>query len=112
MNILFVYSYYDIQSYGKPLKVQSQAQLGISYISSLLKKNGHNTELIVLSKKFGRDNKRLISGHVERFNPQVVCFTAVFTEYSFIAGNAEYLSWFASDSRTLESMKKDKFNAA
>ena len=91
MNVLFVYSYHDIQSSSKPLKLRTQTQFGISYISALLKKNGHNTRLIVLSKKLGRKNRNRIDKCVEAFSPQLICFTAVFSEYEFITGIAKYV---------------------
>ena len=66
-------------------------QFGISYISALLKTNGHNTKLIVLSRKLGGKNRKRIDNCVEGFCPQLICFTAVFSEYEFIASIARYV---------------------
>ena len=91
MNVLFVYSYHDIQSSSKPLKLRTQTQFGISYISALLKKNGHKTRLIVLSRKLGRKNRNRVDKCVEDFCPQLICFTTVYSEYEFIASIAKYV---------------------
>jgi anaerobic magnesium-protoporphyrin IX monomethyl ester cyclase len=91
MNILFVQSLGDIQSLAKPLQTHQQIQFGISYISSVLKKNGHNTRLVILNKRAGRKNKNIINESLKKFRPKLICFTAVATEYDFIAGMAKYV---------------------
>lgn len=91
MNILFIYSLGDIESASKPLKTLEQMQFGISYISSFLKKHGHQTKLIVLSRVLGRENRRIIDEYLKRFCPKLICFTAVSTEYKFIANIAKYI---------------------
>lgn len=53
MNILFIYSLQDTQSLLKPLRTPEQIQFGISYISAILKKHGHQTKLVVLSSPYG-----------------------------------------------------------
>jgi len=57
MRITFVYTQNDIQSVREPLWSLAQMQFGISYISSLLKKHGHNTRLMVLSSKLKKRTK-------------------------------------------------------
>ncbi|MCK4788058.1 MAG: cobalamin B12-binding domain-containing protein [Desulfobacteraceae bacterium] len=91
MNILFVYSIDDIQSQTKLLQTQQQMQFGISYISSFLKKHGHQTKLVVLGKFLGQKNKRAIDEYIARLCPGLICFTCVATEYSFIANIAKYI---------------------
>jgi radical SAM superfamily enzyme YgiQ (UPF0313 family) len=91
MNIVFVYSLNDVQSQKTPLRNQEQMQFGISYISSFLKKHNHQTRLIVLSKVFGSTYKSIIDKCVEEFRPAVFCFTAVSSEYDFIASIAKYI---------------------
>ena len=81
MNILFVYSLNTGRSLPKPLETQDEMQFGISYISSFLKKHGHNTDLIVLTRK---SEDSAIDTSVEKFRPGMICFTAVTTEYMFI----------------------------
>ncbi len=91
MNVLFVFSLNDIQSPRKPLRSPEQIQLGISYISSFLKKHGHHTRLIVLSSILGEKNQDIINEYFGKFQPKLVCFTAVATEYRFMADVAKYI---------------------
>ena len=91
MNILFIYSLNIIESTSKPLQTPDQMQFGISYISSFLKEHGHQTKLIVLSRVSGRKNRNIIDEYLKRFYPKLICFTAVSTEYQFIANIAKYI---------------------
>lgn len=91
MKILFVASLQDAQSDKRPLHSQQQIQYGISYISSILKKHDHDTKLIVLCKYFGRKNRVIIDDGIDKFRPKLVCFTAVYSEYDFIAEVARYI---------------------
>ena len=91
MNILFVYSLDDIQSPAVLLQTHQQMQFGISYISSLLIKHGHHTKLLVTSRILRNKNKIILNEFINDFNPKLICFTAVATEYSFIASIAKYV---------------------
>jgi anaerobic magnesium-protoporphyrin IX monomethyl ester cyclase len=88
MNILFVFSRKDANNYHKPITVRGDIQLGISSISALLKAQGHRTSLIVLCHK---TPKHILIKHINCFNPQLICFSAVFTEYDFIANIATFI---------------------
>ena len=88
MNILFIYSRQDYYSTDKPIQNQEQIQFGISYISSLLKQYGHNTKLFVITKK---TKKYKLEKFLKDFLPSLICFTAVYSEYRFIAEIAEYI---------------------
>lgn len=91
MNITFVYSLNNIQSPLKPLQTPEQSYFGISYLSSFLKTRGHRTDLIVLSEMSSRKNFDILEKHLKDFNPGLICFTAVATEYKFIAKIAAYI---------------------
>ncbi|MAG85804.1 MAG: hypothetical protein CMB97_00085 [Flavobacteriaceae bacterium] len=91
MNIIFVYSLDDIQSSTNLLQTQQQMQFGISYISSLLKQHGHHTKLLVISRILQNKNREILDEYINDFQPQVICFTAVATEYPFIAGIAKHI---------------------
>ena len=91
MNILFVYSLNNAYPPLKPLPTMEYLQFGISYISSFLKSRGHNTKLVVLSRFSGRKNKIIIDTYLRSFRPEVICFTAVATEYDFISNIAKYI---------------------
>lgn len=91
MHILFIYSVDEIHSFDKPLYAPDLIQFGISYISSFLKKHLHRTRLVVLSRLLGRKNYRIIDKYLEEFRPRLICFTAVSSEYRFIADMAKYI---------------------
>ena len=88
MNILFIYSQKDSLSGIKPLPAQTTIQLGISYISSFLKQNGHETKLLVLTKQ---SNLNVVDYALKTFLPSLICFTAVYSEYIFISDVAQYI---------------------
>lgn len=82
MKIAFIFSLTDAQPLpARPLQNQYQIQFGISYISAVLKSHGHQTRLLLLS----RETANYVDKFLEEFQPGLVCFTAVATEYPFIA---------------------------
>ncbi|MDY6795986.1 MAG: radical SAM protein [Actinomycetota bacterium] len=81
MKVLFIHSEQDPYSRDKPLEIMERVQFGISYISSLLKKEGHETRLVVLCRETGE----CIHDHIKDFEPGLICFTAVYTEFPFLA---------------------------
>ncbi|MFA4905541.1 MAG: radical SAM protein [Candidatus Margulisiibacteriota bacterium] len=71
-------------------------QLGISYISAYLKKQGHSTKLLVLGRNLLENNKsvvdtKMINKYIVGYNPKMICFTAVATEYQYITEVAKYI---------------------
>lgn len=86
MNVLFIYSLLDCGSVSKPIIAQEKIYLGISYISSFLKKHGHQTKLFVLTRE---TKHSMLFEYIRDFNPQLICFTAVATEYPFIVNTAK-----------------------
>lgn len=97
MKILFVYSLYDSQSMTKPLRSWSTIQFGISYISSVLKENGYQTKLLVLGSNNCTASEQLLTSFIKQYNPDVVCFTAIFSEYNFIETMAGFVKTHWSD---------------
>jgi radical SAM superfamily enzyme YgiQ (UPF0313 family) len=87
LRVLFVHSEEDAYSPAKPLQIQERIQFGISYISSLLRREGHETRLVVLT----RETPRLLEEEVRRYDPGMVCFTAVYSEYLFLSRAAASL---------------------
>ena len=85
MNVLFIHSEEDPYSPEKPLEVQERVQFGISYISALLKREGHRTRLAVLC----RETADAVEEHIRAFEPGMICFTAVYTEYLFLSRVAD-----------------------
>jgi len=88
---MFVYSINDASGNKKPLSDPRAMHFGISYISSFLKKRGHETKLLVLAKELKNENRNLIDIHLSVFSPNLICFTAVASEYSFILEMSKYI---------------------
>lgn len=86
MNILFIHTAKDATE--ERLSRYEEMQFGISYISSWLKENGHATRLLYLS---GSYRKEQIDRSVDDFRPGLICFTAVYSEYRFVADIASYI---------------------
>lgn len=84
MKVLFVYSLDDIQSVQTPMRSWGSIQFGISYISSLLKTKGHETKLLVLGSTQWKDSISMVRATIKEFDPRLVCFTAVYSQYAFI----------------------------
>ncbi len=81
MRILFVHSEEDHYSADKPLEGPERMQFGISYISSYLRAAGHETRLAVPS----RQSEDVLGEQVRLFDPGLVCFTSVYTEFDFLS---------------------------
>lgn len=90
MQILFIYSLEDIQSTLKPLRSWATIQFGISYISSILKAHGHQTRLLVLGTSKWKDSIKLLKSSMKEFDPGLICFTATYSQYSFIEKIAKF----------------------
>lgn len=85
INILFIYSEHNNTNRSKPLFEQWNIPFGISHIIAYLKKYGYDPQLIVLNKK----NEMHLDQYMARFSPRIIAFSAVATEYSFIAAIAQ-----------------------
>jgi len=81
MKVLFIHSEEDNYSPEKPLEGPERMQFGISYISAILKENGHQTRLVVPS----RMTEHVVEEAIRDFDPGVVCFTSVFAEFEFMS---------------------------
>ncbi|MCK5522395.1 MAG: cobalamin-dependent protein [Thiomargarita sp.] len=88
MNILFVYTVsYALSPPAKPLVDWTEISFGISYIASVLEQAGHKIQLVVLRREqFKNDIDRVI----QDFQPRLLCFTPVATEYPFVKKIAQY----------------------
>ena len=65
-----------------------QIPLGISYISAVLKKEGHRTHVVVVSSASSGHSLRLIDESISRHAAGLVCFTSIATEYGLTSGLA------------------------
>lgn len=91
MKVIFVYSVNIAGDPEKPLESPEQIQFGISYISSFLKRHGHQTKLVVLSGNSAKSNINILNECFKKFPAKLVCFTAVSTEYRFIANISKHI---------------------
>jgi anaerobic magnesium-protoporphyrin IX monomethyl ester cyclase len=90
LKVLFVYSLENVKRPGKPLHSWSCMQHGISYISSLLKAHGHQTSLVVLGSNLYQKSLQLMEGSLQEFDPDLVCFTSVYSQYDFMEKIARF----------------------
>ncbi|MHB8779796.1 MAG: B12-binding domain-containing radical SAM protein [Candidatus Geothermincolia bacterium] len=81
MRILFVHSEEDAYTAEKPISIAERVQFGISYIAAYLQAAGQETHLVVISE--GTQGR--VEEAVRRLEPGLVCFTAVYSQYHFIA---------------------------
>jgi anaerobic magnesium-protoporphyrin IX monomethyl ester cyclase len=88
VKVLFVYTREVPQSPVKPLVDLEAIQFGISSISAYLKRAGHRTRLLVLTRA---DDFSTVDRLVGEFEPQLVCLTAVASEYAFVEKIGAYL---------------------
>ncbi len=80
VRVLFIHSEQDPYTADKPLETLERLQFGISYISAVLKEEGHETALLIVEPQTaGRAEWR-----IGQFNPDLICFTSVFTEFNLI----------------------------
>ena len=84
MKVLFVYSLDDVQSWRTPMRSWDSIQLGISYISSLLKANKHQTQLLVLGSNYMKVSTKLLKTAVDEFDPGLICLTTIQSQYLFM----------------------------
>ena len=84
MKILFVYSTQKTIVPQKPLLSQEGIYHGISSIAGVLRQHGHECRLAVLDRANGKRNFQLLSQIITQFEPRIVAFTAVFSEFDFI----------------------------
>ena len=92
MKVLLVYSLFTGKSVSKPLSSPEEINFGISYVASLLEKNGHTVRLIVLSSDDPPKSINLIDEYITEFQPSLIGFSSVASEYSFIVPIADHVS--------------------
>ena len=85
MKVLFVHTVDVVQSSEQPLTSLEEIQMGISYMSSALKARGHSTALAVLSPTRAKAGHRILDRELAQHRPQVIAFTAVCSQYTFVA---------------------------
>ena len=89
MKTLFVYSTQKTIVPEKPLLGQEGIYHGVSSVAGTLHGHGHECDLVVLDRTNGKKNLRLLNDKIRSFNPAIIAFTAVFSEFEFIRQTAE-----------------------
>ena len=84
MKALFVYSIEGGPSLRTPLHHFGQMQYGISYLSAALQGAGIGTRLLVLSSESEKLSLELAAETIRDFDPDVLGFTCVATQFPFI----------------------------
>jgi radical SAM superfamily enzyme YgiQ (UPF0313 family) len=92
VRILFVFSLRDVLTANRPLATLGDIHVGLSYISACLKERQHTTQLLVLSSEWRSSSLSRLETTVREFDPQIVAFTAVSTQFPFIQSAAELVS--------------------
>lgn len=82
MRVAFVYTTDDYVTPAKPIKNLGIVPFGITYLSAVLKRAGHETRLIVLTPDTDLD--AAIGTFVDDFEPQVIAMTAVASQYAYV----------------------------
>ncbi len=91
MRVLLVYSLRSGLGLRQPLESLGDIHIGLSYVSAYLKSQGHSTRLVVLSNERPSRGLCLLRAGVAEFDPQLVGFTAVTTQFPFIRKAAGHL---------------------
>ncbi len=92
MKIMFVYSVDDVESMSKPFRNWHHMQFGISYISAVLKAQGHQSCLLVIGSNTKWKNiANLLKNYMVDFDPHLVCFTAVASQFPFVRKIADHM---------------------
>ena len=88
---LFVFSIDGHRRFDRRPIAAAAIQLGISYIAALLKQHAHQTSLLVLESRRGAEELQLVTARLRTFEPELVCHTAVATQYPFIVDLARHI---------------------
>ncbi|EKD83498.1 MAG: hypothetical protein ACD_39C00636G0010 [uncultured bacterium] len=99
MNIACIYSIDDYYSTEKPLPSPATIPFGIATIITNLKETGFNAELFVLTSQTNLENT--LGKYLNEQKPDLVCFTAVSTQYNFICEIARYVKLINKETHTL-----------
>jgi anaerobic magnesium-protoporphyrin IX monomethyl ester cyclase len=86
MRILFVYSCIDPRGIGF-----AQIHIGLSSVAAVLKAEGHTTRLVVICSETPRSSRRSLESTIAEYDPELIAFTCVSPQYSFVADMARII---------------------
>ncbi|PIR15411.1 MAG: hypothetical protein COV48_14510, partial [Elusimicrobia bacterium CG11_big_fil_rev_8_21_14_0_20_64_6] len=82
MKIGVVYSMEGYSSLTKPMASFIKVPFGLSFVATVLKKIGHDVELLVVTEDSDLD--AVLREFITSFKPAMFCFTAVTTQFPLI----------------------------
>ena len=91
MRFLFVYTLRSGLTADHPLLSLAEIHFGISYLAACIGSQGHQTRLAVLASDAHRMSLKTLEAKVAGFQPDVVAFTSVSTQYPFVEKAASLL---------------------
>jgi len=91
VNILLVYTLSEARSGRHPLGSMQDIHLGLSQVGGMLTARGHEVRLAVLCSESRRRSRATLDRIVADFNPALIGFTAVATQYPFVNELAGHL---------------------
>lgn len=92
MKILLLYSVTDVTGDGRPRIDLFTLHFGLSYVSAVLRKAGHETRLVVMSEACATASRyEQLDKAVAELRPDVIGFTAVATQYPFMQRTLQHV---------------------
>lgn len=91
MRILFVYTVRSGLTKRHPIRTLADIHFGISYVAAYAKSRGHDTRLVVLASDTPGKSLNILDAMIVEFQPQLIAFTAVFTQYPFVVTTALHI---------------------
>lgn len=91
MKVLFIYSVAETNAAGRPLITSEVVQFGISSIAALLRDAGHAIRLVAISRQERDRGRSALLRTCREYAPDAVFYTAVSTQYPFIAETARVI---------------------
>jgi anaerobic magnesium-protoporphyrin IX monomethyl ester cyclase len=89
VKVLFVHTLSNaLPPPARPMAEWVEISFSISYLSAALKSAGHETSLVVLRRE---KYKKTLDPILREFQPALICYTAVTTEYPFVKKIARHL---------------------
>jgi hypothetical protein len=89
MKILCLYSVESFVTVERPLEVATEIPFGISMIITLLKRQGHDVDLIVITPKTPLEE--VLGTYVRKHKPKMAGLSAVATQFRIMCRAAEVL---------------------
>jgi radical SAM superfamily enzyme YgiQ (UPF0313 family) len=96
MNILCIYTNDSVIFDRRKPKLLNPSLLpfGISYIATVLKSDGNKVKMLLLSRTIPFED--ILTDTLKTFDPDIVCFTSVATQFEFVKELSSFIKQFNS----------------